>query len=199
MTSGLRERKKAATRDALHRAALELVADRGLDGVSVDDVAARAGVSPRTFFNYFPSKDDAVLGLDPAAPARLAAAFTARPAAESPLQAMRAVQREQALEMAADPDVWPLRLRVVEASAVLVGRLSAGFAAAERAMAAAIAERTGTEASTDLYPGLLAATSSAVMRTALHRWFCGGFREPLTDLVDEAWDVLAGGLPAPPR
>jgi AcrR family transcriptional regulator len=65
VTSGLRERKKLATRHALHLAALQLVAERGLDDVSVDDIAERAEVSPRTFFNYFPSKDDAVLGLEP--------------------------------------------------------------------------------------------------------------------------------------
>ena len=86
MTSGLRERKKLATRLALHEAALRLVAERGLDAVSVDDIADQADVSPRTFFNYFPSKVDAVLGLDPEAPRRQADAFLGRPADESPFR-----------------------------------------------------------------------------------------------------------------
>src|SRR3954470_18351551 len=99
VTSRLRERKKSATRSALHEAALRLVAERGLDGVSVDDIAARADVSPRTFFNYFATKDDAMLGLDPAELRRTAQALAERPADEPAVEALRAVQHAQAEEM----------------------------------------------------------------------------------------------------
>src|SRR5215211_4628627 len=99
VTAGLRERKKLATRLALHEAALRLVAERGLDRVSVDDIATAADASPRTFFNYFATKDDAVIGIDPTEPARLAAACAARPAHESAVEALRAVEREQAAAM----------------------------------------------------------------------------------------------------
>lgn len=69
--ASLRERKKAETWTAIHEAAASLALDRGLERTTVEAVAERAGISPRTFFNYFPSKDDAVLGmrapvLDPA-------------------------------------------------------------------------------------------------------------------------------------
>ncbi|WP_265523053.1 TetR/AcrR family transcriptional regulator [Oerskovia flava] len=63
--SGLRERKKRERREALVDEAQRLVRERGLDAVTVEDVCASVGVSPRTFFNYFASKDDAVLGLSP--------------------------------------------------------------------------------------------------------------------------------------
>nr|WP_217508572.1 TetR/AcrR family transcriptional regulator [Curtobacterium pusillum] len=59
----MRERKKQQTRNAIHEAALDLVTDRGLAGVTVEEICAAAGVSPRTFFNYFPSKGNAALGL----------------------------------------------------------------------------------------------------------------------------------------
>lgn len=62
---GLRERKKRARREALIDATHRLVAEHGLDAVTVDAICADAGVSPRTFFNYFESKDDAVLGIQP--------------------------------------------------------------------------------------------------------------------------------------
>ena len=199
MTAGLRERKKLATRLALHEAALRLTAERGLDGISVDDIAARADVSPRTFFNYFPSKDDAVVGLDPAAPQHLAEQFARRPADESPVESLRAVHREMAAEMAEESELWPLRMKVIDAHPALIGRLAAAFGESERVLAAAIAERTGTRVDVDVLPTLLAATQACVMRTALHRWLATDFTASLPDLVDEAWDVLAAGLPAPPR
>lgn len=59
----LRERKRTDTYRALHDAAAELVLDRGLQNVTVDEIAEQAGVSQRTFFNYFPTKEDAVLGV----------------------------------------------------------------------------------------------------------------------------------------
>ncbi|PUB31770.1 TetR family transcriptional regulator [Promicromonospora sp. AC04] len=61
---GLRERKKLARRAALIDAAQQLVAEHGLDAVTVEMISAEAGVSARTFFNYFESKDDAVLGAE---------------------------------------------------------------------------------------------------------------------------------------
>jgi hypothetical protein len=99
--------------------------------------------------------------------------------------------------MARETELWPLRLQVIEAHPVLVGRLAAAFGESERALAEAIAERTGTRSDVDVHPTLLAGVAGVAMRTALHRWLATDFTASLPDLVDEAWDALAAGLPTP--
>jgi AcrR family transcriptional regulator len=65
---GLRERKRLATRRAIQIAALTLTGERGFDGVTIDEISHAANVSPRTFFNYFPSKESAIIGELPELP-----------------------------------------------------------------------------------------------------------------------------------
>ncbi|BCJ57476.1 TetR/AcrR family transcriptional regulator [Micromonospora endophytica] len=78
---GLRERKKQATREALRTAALRLAMECGPDNVRVDDIAAAAGVSPRTYNNYFSSREQAIVAAVTAErAAQVAAAVAARPA-----------------------------------------------------------------------------------------------------------------------
>src|SRR6201991_4592735 len=109
----LRERKKLATRRLLRRAALELVAQRGRTNVTVEDIAEAAELSPRTFFNYFPSKEAVLFGGDPDRAAALRDAIVRAVPGQTALDALRLVLMEDSEAMAGelrslggDPAEW---------------------------------------------------------------------------------------------
>ena len=78
--TGLRERKKRATRAAIHKAAMRLFAERGFAGTTIDDVAAAADVSRATVFSYFATKEDLVFADAPLAVEALAETLRDAPA-----------------------------------------------------------------------------------------------------------------------
>src|SRR3954471_24809719 len=111
---GLRERKKRATRQALHSEALRLVAERGFDDVTIEDIAAAADVSPRTFFNYFGSKEDVIVNPDPAGVVRQRELLPPhRAATEQPLEVMEGVLLGSLDDLTDRREEWLLRLRLV--------------------------------------------------------------------------------------
>ncbi|SOC49770.1 transcriptional regulator, TetR family [Blastococcus aggregatus] len=195
-TPGLRERKKQDTRAALAAATLRLAVEHGLAAVTVEQIAAAAGVSYRTFFNHFSVKEEALLR--PAGTERTFAVHLAEQEPQlPPLPAARAALRSVLADLDADREAWLQRLSVIAAEPDLLPRLVELGTADERAMAEAIAARTGLDVDTDLYPGLLAAVLSCALRVTLNRWHRRGGREPLDRLFGEAVDALAAGLPGP--
>ena len=110
---GLRARKKRASRLQTHRAALELVAEHGLGGVTVEMIAERAGISPRTFFNHWATKEAALLGVVFTDPDEIGDALRARPLDEPAPVALRAVLRDWMAAMPHDQDLRDLRKRVM--------------------------------------------------------------------------------------
>lgn len=194
---GLRERKKRATRQALHRAALRATLDRGLGQVTVEEIAESAMVSERTFFNYFTSKEDAVIGMDPEHVDRLRSAVLERPADEAPLTALRAVFVEHARFVdAKDREEWRDRFTAISQNPELVAAHLAAWSRMERAIVEAIAERTGLDPDTALYPVLVTSAAVNAHRVAAQAWRSDPTRH-LADAVGEALDLLAAGLPPP--
>src|SRR5215204_2082190 len=93
IVGGLRERKKARTREALHDAAMDLFSLRGFDGTTVEEIAAACEVSPRTFFRYFPTKEDVLFADGEARRERLLAVIAERPIDEPAFGALQAAMR----------------------------------------------------------------------------------------------------------
>jgi AcrR family transcriptional regulator len=96
---GLRETKKLQTRQAIANAAMRLFVTRGFDHVTVGEIARDAGVSEKTVFNYFPSKEDIFFDEVPAQLEELVDAIRDRPAGESILSALHRLQHEKAARM----------------------------------------------------------------------------------------------------
>jgi AcrR family transcriptional regulator len=198
----LRERKKLATRRQLRRAALELVGERGLANVTVEDIAEAADVSPRTFFNYFPSKEAVLFGGEP----DRAAALRDRVARLAPgapaVEVLRTVMAQDAEAMAAelrslggDPADWLRRMKVARTDPQVRAAQAAHMATIERAIGEGLATRLGADADTDLYPWVLADAAVGVVRACMAFWAGSGGAVQLGRLVEQAFQALAEGLP----
>jgi AcrR family transcriptional regulator len=196
LKTGRRDRKKQQTREALTRAALRLVDERGIDRVTVEEIAEAADVSPRTFFNYFATKDEALIGDqfedDHETRERFLAIGRSVPTTRAMLTALGPVV--EAVQQ--DRELWLLRLRVAAANPSLLASLISRASMAERSSAKDIAERLGVDPDSP-YPLLAAALTGAAMRASMMRWAESGGEESLPELVQEAFGVLAAGLTDP--
>lgn len=194
---GLRERKKRATRQALHSEALRLVAERGFDDVTIEDIAAAADVSPRTFFNYFGSKEDVIVNPDPDRVERLRAALARHTSTEEqPLDVCESVLVESLEEMTDRREEWLLRLRLVREIPALTPRFLAAYDAQQQALIEDVARRTGRDPSSDIFPVIVGSAAMSALRAAIARWGAGDGRTSLPDLLREAFAVLRTGLRA---
>ena len=189
---GLRERKKRATRQALQQAAVQLILDHGLGSVTVDDICARAEVSPRTFFNYFTAKEEVLVPWDPEVVASAPDRVVARPAGEPLLSVVRTVLGET-LDTAMAGPTWRDQALVLREHPELVGRVAMASHALEMALARGLAERLG-RGGDDGYVRLLAAIGVTTLRVAIESWQV----DPDTsvhEFLDRAFARLGQGFP----
>jgi AcrR family transcriptional regulator len=198
----LRERKKLATKVAIRRAALDLIAERGFSHVTVEDIAAAADVAPRTFFNYFPSKEAVLFGADPGRVEQLRARVVHAQPGSSALEVLRTVLVDQVrnivaqfAELGDDPLRWVTQMRAAHADPQLRAAQAAHMAQTEAGVAAALAERLGTDAERDPYPLILASAAMGVLRATLSFWASSGGAIALEELTDVAFQALADGFP----
>jgi AcrR family transcriptional regulator len=193
--TGLRERKKLATRHALSQAALHLAVERGLENVHVEDIAAAANVSPRTFNNYFSSKLEAICAIGTDRAEEIGATLRRRPVAEPLWDAITAavLQHYEGSDEALDTDRMR-RLGKVLSSPPLRGEYLKVTATMQHALAEAIADRLGTDTGQDMLPMILAGAVTAATQVALRHWFDADPPCPLRPLLRRALDQLASAF-----
>jgi AcrR family transcriptional regulator len=193
---GLRERKKAETKNALSRAAVELALQRGLDAVTAEAIAQAANVSARTFHNYFPSKERAILFMLEDAVHLLVEAFFRRSESEPVLDALEASFLE-VIESVDQVDRMVAVTRLIAEHPALIAHHLAVYNEASNTLLAEIGRRTGTDPDRDLYPRLVYQAASAVAPAAVEMAIRSASSREVADIIRDGFDQLRRGLPQP--
>lgn len=184
---GLRERKRQQTRERLTRAAMALFLERGFEATTLDDIAAAADISRRSFFHYFDSKEDVVFAWHEEITAALVAEIAARPASESMLAA--AENAIAAMVRQIEPGETIAMARLKRDNPALQARDQVKYEQLERALAEALARRAGHKAE-KLGARLVAMIATGAMRIGGELWATEGAREKPEALVRRTFAAI---------
>jgi TetR/AcrR family transcriptional regulator, regulator of mycofactocin system len=185
---------RADTRARIEQAALDLFARKGFEHVTIDDVAAAAGIGRRTFFRYFATKADAVWGDFGAHVARLERLLAGPDDGRPVLDRVCAAYVEVNDYAEADLPMLRERMRLILTEPALLAHSQLRYAEIDRAVAEYVARRAG-ETPEALLPRLVATTTRAAATTAFEVWLADG-RTRLTDDLHAAFAELAGAFPS---
>ncbi|MEI8333921.1 MAG: TetR/AcrR family transcriptional regulator [Chloroflexota bacterium] len=192
--SGLRERKKTETRVAIQQAVLFLALGRGLDAVTVDEIAAAANVSVRTFHNYFGSKEEALVAAWVSEFKVYVDALRDRPADEPILDALEHVLGEIASRLGERPGEAEIHVDLLWTSIAMARYRSVLLDEAIRMVTDVVAARTGTDAATDVYPHLVTAAAISAMVTAYQFTTADATAGDRGRLLEKTFGLLRSGL-----
>ncbi|MBV9795978.1 MAG: TetR family transcriptional regulator [Actinobacteria bacterium] len=194
---GLRERKKLQTRSALSWAVIRLSVEHGWANVTVEDAAAAANVSERTFRNYFSSKAEAVAARHLDRMLLVAVELQGRPAGEPLWDAITGAVLSQFAGGEPRGHEWTDAIQLMLTEPDVAGEVLRANATAQRDLGVAIARRTGTDPAHDLYPSLVAATTNAAITTVMDHWLRADPPVAIEALMRDAFGQLQAGLPVP--
>jgi AcrR family transcriptional regulator len=183
MPVAIGERKRRAIRGELSEVALRLLTDRDFDSLTIDQIASAAGISRRTFFRYFTSKEDMVFAFLDQWAVRLAADIVARPADENPVEAVQNSFRQ--LTAAYDDRALEL-VRLVRETPLLREQEKINREHLRIAVVNALATRLGVSPENDMRPQILATIAFAPLDAAMFAWFGSRSDEEIGKLLDEA-------------
>lgn len=190
----LAQRKRQLVATELTEAALQLLALRGFDAVTVDEIATTAGVSKRTFFRYFASKEDVVVQFLAGMGADMRAGLAARPVGERPSEALLHTVSVPLATCGDHADRALPVVRLILRTPALLARFLEHEARWREELTEELAARLGRDPGTDLFPRLAAGMALAAFDAVLHRWSEGEGAEDPGALIEEAFATLAPAL-----
>jgi AcrR family transcriptional regulator len=181
---------RAAIRAELAQVAFDLFRDKGFDRVTINDVAAAAGISRSTFLRYFDTKEEAVLGALEAQGEQLADALRARPGSEDDWRALRRAMDAIVEDYRRDPAGALATARLIRETPALQARRLEKQCAWRPALAESLAERRDPPHSGDLALMVRAAAALDCLDIAVDHWTAAGGHLDLGGLLDEAFAAL---------
>ena len=171
---GLRERRRRQTSADIRDAAVRLARERGYDRVTIEEICVEAGISPRTFFNYFPNKESAIAYGPSDIPPELVADFVAAGPAPYPvvlaelitLAAHHLRDMPPAREQAAD------MLQLAKTTPAVLAAFLSDLERFQNQLADMVARRQAMQPDDEI-PALISALALTAVRSGLERWSSG--------------------------
>lgn len=191
---GLRERKKAKTRDALVRSALRQFDERGFDHVTVDDIAGDCDVSPRTFFRYFGSKEDVLFGDSDERCQHLLTTVAAQPDDVPLVVALQAAVRTVAADYEEQREAILLRHRIISATPALRDRTVERQHTWATELIDEVRRSSRADRMSELDLRLTVAATTTALQVATDLWVEDGGHGDLQALLTSVLDRLRHGL-----
>ncbi|WP_423067537.1 TetR/AcrR family transcriptional regulator [Devosia sp. CN2-171] len=182
---GLRERKHRETLRRIVESGMRLFTANGYEATTVDAIAAEAGISRRTFFHYFKTKDEILLSLQGVYDDAVAAAIAAQPPNLSPLEATRNAML--AVFATIQPEEMLVIDRLMRSSALVQASKQASYARSENVLFAALARRSQQP---EMVLRLVAVQAVGVSRLAVEAWGKAADGRPITDFLREGFEAL---------
>jgi AcrR family transcriptional regulator len=196
--SGLRERKKAETRSTIRQAVLLLALRQGIEHVTVEQVAAEADVSVRTFHNYFSSKTEALTEAWRDELEIYVDALRERPRDESILTSLEHVLSSIVARMGQRPGRAAASADLLGSGVAILWQRSALLSEAVRLITNVVAERTGTDATTDIYPHLVTEAAISALTTTF-QFAPAATSAEREQLLHRSFALLRAGLQDPQK
>lgn len=193
--SGLRAQKKQRRRARIEAAAMDLFESAGFEETTIEEIAAASDISPRTFFYYFPTKEDVVLADYSGRLQRITEELRGQPSGAAPWAALRACFLVVAADYETERRQLVRRFSIMAANPSIGARslhLQAGW---EDTVSDVLSERMGNDGD-HLRIRLLAAAALTCVRSSIQHWTLTGYDQPLPELVKACFDDLAAGLDA---
>jgi AcrR family transcriptional regulator len=195
--TGLRERKKAATKAALCEAAMRLAMEKGgLEAVTADEIAAEAGVSTRTFHNYFPNKEAAFLYDFNEVTGEFIAAVRDRAARQPIWDALRDACVGLRMDERFDIGQMQCREELIHNSPELIKVQAGQFMELFAELLGIVAEATG-RTTEDRYPRLVLGSALVTMKISNEEWVANPRGRTLAEAITQAFEQMEAGITRP--